>query len=102
LSDDVTLHTKKAIWLLKELNCVQQRNQLKNHSKKESILAPPRINSSINQNFPLLIPKHTLNHLRMTATPLVPSFNVISHLCSVRALYGSALSLSSYHALSFA
>ena len=60
LSDDVTLHTKKAILLLKESNCVWQRNRLKNCSKKESILAPPRIDSSMNQIFPLLIPEHTL------------------------------------------
>jgi len=61
LSDDVTVQTKKEIWLLKESNCVWQRNQLKNHSKKELILAPPRIDSSMNQKFLLLIPECTLS-----------------------------------------
>src|SRR6267142_5785643 len=60
LSDDVTLHTKKAIQLLKESNCIRQRNWLKNRSKKESILAPPRIDSSGESKFLLLVPEHTL------------------------------------------
>src|SRR6266850_1292426 len=51
--------------------CVQQRNRLKNHLKNELILAPPRIDSSRESKFSILVPEHTLSHYRKN-TSLIP------------------------------
>src|SRR5579863_3492095 len=61
LSDDVTLRTKKEIRIIFKNHLCSVKNQKKSVQKFQTILAPPRINSSQESNFPILVPERTLN-----------------------------------------